>query len=766
MYLVVALPVNKAPGMMRRATRTKNMLRGALFIAAIAACGEGGAPSGDDIKDKGQDTSDIQDALSALPNAEVLHWNEDGVPTYIVGEVGQVGAMQNDDQLVADGALRPALAPVLKAFRLSNADIMLRKMNVDETGNRFFRYKQKSGGLDVIGGDLVVQVDVKGAITSVNGTARGDVSSELGANPISVSAANAAIRADQRLAGLNVTGSRVVYFQQPNGTMRKAFEQIAEGVRGQDPARDKVYVDQDTGEILAIHPQIHHAENRRVYSANNGTSLPGTLRRSEGQAPTTDVDVNAAYDNTGAVYEGYANFWSRDSYDNAGAIMNATVHYSNNYCNAFWDGSRMVYGDGSGASCLPLARSVDVTAHEMTHAVTEYESGLVYSGEPGGLNESLSDIFGAFIESYVDGGKTGTLVVDSGTFLVGDEILPPFLRNMCDPAADGQSRDVWSSNIGGVDVHYSSGPSNLMFCLLSKGGMHPRGKTTNNVPAIGIDKAIRIMYKAQVDILTSNSNYAAFRTAAVSAASQLGYDQATQDAVGCAFAAIAVGTAPAACGGTNPPDPTDGVLQDNVPVTGLSDSTVNNMKFWKITVPAGQTSLVVTTAGGTGDADLYVRQGEKPTTTVYNCRPYVGGNTETCTIANPVAGDYWVGVRAYAAYSGLTLKADYSGTTNPPGDTYLTKGTPVTGISGAAASTKYWRVAHTGGNLTIRISGGTGDADLYTRLGSRPTTTTYSCRPYLGGNAETCTLTNAAAGDHYIMIRGYSAYSGVTLLAQ
>ena len=98
------------------------------------------------------------------------------------------------------------------------------------------------------------------------------------------------------------------------------------------------------------------------------------------------------------------------------------------------------------------------------------------------------------------------------------------------------------------------------------------------------------------------------------------------------------------------------------------------------------------------------------------------------------------------------------------GDPSSTNGVPVTGISGAAGNTKYWRITPGAGKtLTIKISGGTGDADLYTRLGSRPTTTTYLCRPYLNGNNETCTITNTAAGDYYVMLRAYTTYSGVTL---
>jgi serine protease len=92
-------------------------------------------------------------------------------------------------------------------------------------------------------------------------------------------------------------------------------------------------------------------------------------------------------------------------------------------------------------------------------------------------------------------------------------------------------------------------------------------------------------------------------------------------------------------------------------------------------------------------------------------------------------------------------------------------GTAITGLSGATSSLRYWRIAAVAGRpLTIRISGGTGDADLYVRSGSRPTTSTYYCRPYLPANNETCTVSSPSTGDYYIMIRGYSAYSGVTLV--
>jgi vibriolysin len=745
----------------------KKWIHGALLVAAVAGC-QSGAPTGEAKDDQGSN-QDIVEALADLPDAEVLQYSADGaVPQFVVGELGKIDASQEAGLVVDDRALRAALPPILKLFRLENKDLVLRRVSTDEVGGRHYRYVQKFNGMDVVGGDLVVHVDFRGAITGANGTARGDITPSLGAVAMSESAATLAIENDARwgsLAARAVRPLRTVYIQTAEGSLHKAYEQIVVGTRNQDPVEDKVYVDVETGAVVAVHPQIHFAKNRATYSANNGTSLPGTLQRSEGQGPTADVDVNAAHDFAGDTYDMYKLFWNRDSFDNAGAQLRSTVHYSNNYCNAFWNNVQMVYGDGNASqNCFPLARSEDVVAHELTHAVTSRESNLTYSGESGGLNESLSDVWGAGVEAYILGGRNGTLSLDPKVFLIGDKALPPFLRSMCDPAADGVSRDIWTSGLGSVDVHYSSGPNNLVFCLLTKGGTHPRGKTNVMVPAIGMEKTLRLMYKANVDLLTSSSNYAAMRNAMITGAQQLGYDQATQDAVACGYAAIAVGTAPAACGGTPPPP--DGVLSNGVPVTGLADSTAGNMKFWSLQVPSGQTTLTFTISGGTGDADLYVNFGTKPSETVYQCRPYLNGNSETCTFSPPQAGTYWVGIRAYSAYSGLTLTGTYSGTSTGCGsDPELQNNVGVTGISGASGSARYWCIKAPGNKtLTIRISGGTGDADLYTRHGSRPTTTTYACRPYLSGNTETCTHTNATAGDWYVMLRGYSSYSGVTLI--
>lgn len=702
---------------------------------------------------------DVAAALSALTRAEVVESARDGMPTFLRGELGSVAGAALDATNI-DSALTARLGPALKAFRLAPADLAMRKMNVDANGNRHVRYAQTHRGLDVIGGDLVVHVDRSGRVYAMNGTARGGLSSLLGSRDIGEASAVAAASALPEFTGLKASPARLVYLITADGDAYKAYETVFSGQRGSDPVRDKVYIDADSGKVVAVHPQVYFAENRKVYSANNATTLPGTLKRSEGQAATTDADVTAAYDGTGDTYEAYKAFWNRDSYDNLGAVLISSVHYDVNYCNAYWNSTQMVFGDGNTSQgCYPLARGIDVTGHELTHAVTEKESGLVYSGESGGLNEALSDIFGAFVEAYVDGNKTGTLAVSANTWKIGEVVLPPALRYMNDPAADGVSLDYYTSTAGTKDVHYSSGIANLAFYLLSQGGTHPRGKSTVNVAGVGMDKAIRIFYEAQINILTSSSKFLAAGNATVLAAQNLGYSLADQTSVANAWQAVGVAVpTPGSGGGTG-----ETTLTNGVAVTNLSGAT-GSQAFYKIVVPSGQASLKITTSGGTGDVDLYTRLGSRPTTSAYDCRPYVSGNTETCTVTNPAAGTYYILLNGYAAYSGVTLTATYAAAADD-GVPQLANGVAVT-VSGAASSSTYYKILVPAGKaLTITTSGGTGDVDLYTKFGAKPTTTVYDCRPYTTGNNETCTVSSTQAGYYYVLLRGYSAYSGVSLKA-
>ncbi|WP_371280305.1 S8 family serine peptidase [Dokdonella sp.] len=210
------------------------------------------------------------------------------------------------------------------------------------------------------------------------------------------------------------------------------------------------------------------------------------------------------------------------------------------------------------------------------------------------------------------------------------------------------------------------------------------------------------------------------------------------------------------------------VLQNGVAVTGLSGSTGDTV-LYTMSVPAGASNLKFQIAGGSGDADLYVRFGSAPTTSTYDCRPYLSGNNETCDISSAQAGTYYVMLRAYSSYSGVSLTGSYTtggGSSCTPSGTVLCNGSSVSGLS---ATRNNWTSTYTlvvpagASNLSFQIAGGSGDADMYVRLGSAPTTSSYNCRPYLNGNNETCTFTAPTPGTYYVRIRAYSTFSGVTL---
>jgi vibriolysin len=185
----------------------------------------------------------------------------------------------------------------------------------------------------------LVHIDTTGTIFAANGTTRGDIPTMLGSQVIGEAAALARIAADARFAGMSHEDTRRVYIITAEGEIHHAYEMMVTGVRGDDPVRDKVFVSVDTGEIVAVHPQIFFAKNRRVHSANHATTLPalpGTLLRSEGRAPVTDLYVNAVYAATGAFYDVYQTFLNRDSYDDAGGALvsccSKVCHTGRQYC--------------------------------------------------------------------------------------------------------------------------------------------------------------------------------------------------------------------------------------------------------------------------------------------------------------------------------------------------------------------------------------------------------------------------------------------------
>ena len=157
---------------------------------------------------------------------------------------------------------------------------------------------------------------------------------------------------------------------------------------------------------------------RTIYDAGGVEKLPGTVVRNEGQAETKDVTVNEAYDGLGDTYDFFLGAYQRNSIDNAGLPLKATVHYGKQYDNAFWNGEQMVFGDGDGIIFNRFTISLDVIGHELAHGVTGSESNLTYQGQPGALNESISDVFGSLVKQK----KLGQ-TADKADWLIGAGLL-------------------------------------------------------------------------------------------------------------------------------------------------------------------------------------------------------------------------------------------------------------------------------------------------------------------------------------------------------
>ncbi|PEB55944.1 bacillolysin [Bacillus pseudomycoides] len=275
-----------------------------------------------------------------------------------------------------------------------------------------------------------------------------------------------------------------------------------------------------------------------TYDAKNRSTLPGTLWAD------TDNIFNAKYDAAavdahyyaGVTYDYYKNTFNRNSINDAGAPLKSTVHYGSNYNNAFWNGSQMVYGDGDGVTFTSLSGGVDVIGHELTHAVTENSSNLIYQNESGALNEAVSDIFGTLVEYYDN---------RNPDWEIGEDIYTPgkagdALRSMSDPTKYGDpdhysKRYTGSSDNGGV--HTNSGIINKAAYLLANGGTHS-GVTVNG---IGKDKLGAIYYRANTQYFTESTTFSQARAGLVQAAADLyGANSAEATAVKQSYDAVGV----------------------------------------------------------------------------------------------------------------------------------------------------------------------------------------------------------------------------------
>jgi Zn-dependent metalloprotease len=173
--------------------------------------------------------------------------------------------------------------------------------------------------------------------------------------------------------------------------------------------------------IMAAIPSIARKKERLIYDMKHSTSrLPGALVLREGSSPAKNKEIREAYANLGFTFDFYEKVFRRNSLDNNGMSLIASVHYGRGYNNAFWNGEQMVFGDGDGKIFVAFTRSLDVVAHELSHGVVTHTCNLDYQDQSGALNEHFADVFGALTEQWRLGQTAG-----KASWLIGAEIMGP-----------------------------------------------------------------------------------------------------------------------------------------------------------------------------------------------------------------------------------------------------------------------------------------------------------------------------------------------------
>jgi Zn-dependent metalloprotease len=358
----------------------------------------------------------------------------------------------------------------------------------DSLGATHVQFEQVAGGVPVYASRVTVHLDAANALTAMTAGVASSTAGAAASPSVGASDARTVALAQVPDAKVIQEPALVVYAGVPFGSHPATLAWAVDVTSTSQADRQMVFVDAASGRVTDALDRTEFAKLRTIYNANH-TTTTGTFARGEGDPATGNRDVDNAYDFTGATYDYYLSVFGRDSYDNAGAELVSFVHYGTNYQNAFWDGAEMVYGDGFAVN--------DVTAHELTHAVTERTAGLQYSKQSGALNESISDQAG--------------WDVDPGDTTMGEDLPIGAIRDMENPGAFGQpataSQYVCTTSDNG-GVHTNSGIPNKVYA--------------NLVDTMGRSAAERIRYRAQTVYLGPTATFADARAAEQQSAGDLG----------------------------------------------------------------------------------------------------------------------------------------------------------------------------------------------------------------------------------------------------
>ena len=431
---------------------------------------------------------------------------------------------------------RPWLADGAKSSDLVVTDVT----SGAGTAASIIRFDEKIQDIPVIGGGVVAAVDRSNRIVAINGSSLEGAAPSLMAKLTASEAQAAAIAALAKEFGSGLTASTpslAIYDPRllgAAGPQRAVLVWDVEVTRG-DAVRQRVFVDATEGIVALALDEVENAMVRAVCDEHGRAVLyycypdyppyrgVWTTTRSEGEVPTLVADVNQAYDYSGETYDFYATL-GRDSIDNAGMVLRSSVNIcptSCPYANAYWNGFAMFYGSG-------FAAADDVVGHELTHGVTQAESGLFYYAQSGAINEGLSDVFGQFVDlsnsiaDPLDDAESG-LGATGKRWLMGEDLAayPDGIRDMRDPTVftdpDRTGSPLYYGGAGDHNgVHTNSGVVNKTAYLITDGATF----NEQTVAGIGLAKSKRIWYQAAL-LLHSSSQFTDLGSALESACTTL-----------------------------------------------------------------------------------------------------------------------------------------------------------------------------------------------------------------------------------------------------
>jgi vibriolysin len=555
----------------------------------------------------------------------------------------------------------------------------------DAVGGSHVRVKQYHRGLPVWGGEVIVHGDAAGF-----GLITGDVARNLGdiaTTPVlNDDEALEIAKADYEIGsapGTELTYAResveLVILPQADAPARLAYhvEMFNEVQEARDAGRPQYFIDALDGSILQSYDGLAFLSqasgpggNARVtrqwinqldveasgsefkmdtirqttYDLRHTTGSTGTIVTGP-LANIGDAAINDAHGFVELSLDALQNWFGHNSVDDAGMKIRSRVHYGTSYANAFWDGAQLTFGDGD-STFHAMSGALDALAHELNHGFTEHHSGLVFSGQAGALNESFSDVAATIAEFYAEG--------DSADWTIGEDFFKSggaVLRYMCDPTRDGSSIDNAADYSAQIGVNYASGVGNKAFCLAARrlASGSPDGVAT----AQSVRRAGEAWYEANAHYWTSTASYMQGCGGILGAATGLGFSPDEIAALRDSWIDVGVTCEPT----QRLPPP---------PVTETFTGSLNKNQvatYPKVALVPGTTVVATTTGTGThNDVDLYVRFGQAPSLSAYDCRSWNTGSTERCSLTVPAGQtQVYVSVRGYAAVpSAYTLKITYT----------------------------------------------------------------------------------------------------------